>query len=75
METSKVTSKGQTTIPVNIRNALDIHSGDELVFELEGDQVILKKASIIDIEYLKAVQSSFDHEWNSQEDCEAFDDL
>lgn len=75
METSKVTSKGQTTIPVNIRTALDLHSGDELIFELEGDQVLVRKASILDIEYLKAVESSFAHEWNSEEDCEAFDAL
>ena len=75
METSKITSKGQTTIPVGIRNALNLATGDELLFELEGDQVLLRKASVIDIEYLRAVESSFAHEWNSEEDCEAFDAL
>ncbi|MFT6335607.1 MAG: AbrB family looped-hinge helix DNA binding protein [Halioglobus sp.] len=52
METNKVTSKGQTTITVGIRNALNLSTGDELLFELEGDQVLLRKASVIDLEYL-----------------------
>ena len=75
METSKITAKGQTTIPVSIRNALNLHVGDELLFELEGDQVLLRKATVIDIEYLRAVETTFSQEWNSSEDCEAFDDL
>ena len=75
METSKVTSKGQTTIPVSIRNALNLNSGDELLFKVDGDHVVLRKASVLDLEYLKAIESSFAHEWNSNEDCEAFDAL
>ncbi len=33
---AKVTVKGQVTIPVRIRKALDIEAGDNLVFELDG---------------------------------------
>lgn len=51
METNKVTSKGQTTITLEIRNALNLSTGDELLFELEGDQDLLRKASVIDFEY------------------------
>jgi antitoxin PrlF len=32
-ERTKVTSKGQVTIPATIRHALDINEGDYLVFE------------------------------------------
>lgn len=72
---SKITSKGQTTIPVNIRQALHLNAGDEILFHLEGEQVVIRKAQPLDIEYLKAIQSSFVSEWESQEDCEAFDGL
>ena len=75
MESSKITSKGQTTIPAIIRNALNLSSGDELLFELDGDRVILKKALPIDLHYLKALEVTFSEEWDSQADCEAFDDL
>jgi antitoxin PrlF len=34
MSTARVTSKGQVTIPADIRNALTIEQGDDLVFEL-----------------------------------------
>jgi AbrB family looped-hinge helix DNA binding protein len=34
MSTSRVTSKGQVTIPAEIRSALAIEQGDDLVFEL-----------------------------------------
>jgi antitoxin PrlF len=34
MSTSRVTSKGQVTIPADVRKALTIEQGDDLVFEL-----------------------------------------
>jgi AbrB family looped-hinge helix DNA binding protein len=34
MAISRVTSKGQVTIPVEVRKALDIEQGDDLLFEL-----------------------------------------
>lgn len=37
MSTSTVTSKGQITIPIEIRNALNIHVGDILEFLVEQD--------------------------------------
>jgi len=33
-----MTSKGQITIPAEIRKGLDLHPGDELVFELQGNE-------------------------------------
>ncbi len=32
-----VTSKGQITIPATVRKALDLHQGDQVVFEIEED--------------------------------------
>ena len=38
---STVTSKGQVTIPKNIRERLQIRSNDKVDFILEGDRVLL----------------------------------
>ena len=44
MITSKLTSKAQTTIPQPIRAVLRLREGDELVYEIQGDRVLLSKA-------------------------------
>ncbi len=36
-----LSSKGQITIPAEIREALQLREGDKVAFELEGDQVRL----------------------------------
>jgi AbrB family looped-hinge helix DNA binding protein len=40
MSTSRVTSKGQVTLPVDIRRALSIEQGDYLVFEIAADRSV-----------------------------------
>ena len=42
MPHSTVTSKGQTTIPGAIRDALNIKPGDRLEYEVEGDHVTIR---------------------------------
>ena len=39
---SRVTSKGQTTIPGRIRKALRIRAGDTLQYAVEGDHATLR---------------------------------
>ncbi len=39
---SKVTSKGQTTIPEKIRRALRIKAGDKLEYEVQGDRATIR---------------------------------
>jgi antitoxin PrlF len=39
---AKVTSKGQVTIPREIRRFYHIHEGDTLVFEADGDTMRLR---------------------------------
>ena len=45
MPTSKVTSRGQTTIPKPIREALDLQPGDRVEFLVEDGQVVLRRAT------------------------------
>ncbi len=44
MITSKLTTKAQTTIPQPVRAALQLQPGDELIYEIDEDRVILSKA-------------------------------
>jgi AbrB family looped-hinge helix DNA binding protein len=44
--TTKVTAKGQVTIPKVIRDLLQLTEGDYLVLEPDGDRVIASKASL-----------------------------
>jgi len=39
-----VTSKGQVTLPVAIRRALSIKTGDRLVFTVENDRVVVERS-------------------------------
>jgi len=39
-----VSSKGQVTIPKEAREALGIHSGDKVLFDIEKDKIVLHKA-------------------------------
>ena len=72
--TSKVTQKYQATIPQAIREKLDIKQGDRIVFEIDAGQVILKKVSPIDWEYLESLGDTLS-EWSSEADEEAYRDL
>jgi len=38
MSISRVTSKGQVTIPAEVRKALNIEQGDDLLFEVASDK-------------------------------------
>ena len=38
MSTARVTSKGQVTIPADVRRALGIDQGDDLVFEVTSER-------------------------------------
>lgn len=45
MELAKVTSKGQITIPVAIRNMLGIREGDKILFVEDGEKVVMMSAT------------------------------
>lgn len=45
MSTATLTSKGQTTIPKDVRDHLMLHPGDRLEFVLKDNVVILRPAT------------------------------
>lgn len=73
--TAKVTSKGQTTIPKAVRDALNIAPGDHLVWTVEPDgSVVVRRAQPWDLEYLRAIETTLS-EWLGPHDDEAYRDL
>ncbi len=45
MEVAKITSKGQITIPIDIRKKLNLKDGDKVVFIEDGDKIIFANAA------------------------------
>ncbi|MBQ3078346.1 MAG: AbrB/MazE/SpoVT family DNA-binding domain-containing protein [Clostridia bacterium] len=56
MEIAKVTSKGQITIPIDIRRKLGVKEGDKILFVEEGDRVVIMNSSM---EALRRAQAAF----------------
>ncbi len=71
LQVSKVTSKFQATIPAAVRQVLGLKKGDTVAFEIEGNTVVVRRASALDKEYAKAVEGTLS-EWLSAEDEEAY---
>ena len=71
---AKVTSKGQTTVPRDVRDALHIAPGDILRFEVEGNHAIVSKVASEEYAYLKGLDSTLG-EWSSDADEDAYRDL
>ena len=69
MISSRLRGKAQTTIPRAVRDALRLKAGDVLVYELDNQRVILRKA----IRRCKADVPfrTFD-EWESDADSKAY---
>jgi AbrB family looped-hinge helix DNA binding protein len=51
MSMSVLTKKGQTTIPKDIRNFLDLAPNDKILYLMEGNKVVIKplKGNILDL--------------------------
>lgn len=45
MELAKITSKGQITIPIQIRKRLNLKEGDKVAFIIEGGRIILENST------------------------------
>ena len=70
---AKVTSKGQVTLPKQIRKKLGIEFGDSIDFQVNNDIVIIKpvqtKGDLMDLKgILKGKRSATDEEINNAKD-------
>ena len=64
---SKISDKGQITLPKCIRDVLSVHSGDLIVYEVSGNIVKMKKQNVDEQTYLKAMESTLE-EWQGSQD-------
>ncbi|WP_046061710.1 AbrB/MazE/SpoVT family DNA-binding domain-containing protein [Methylotuvimicrobium alcaliphilum] len=72
---AKISSKGQVTIPADVRKKLHLEAGDTIVWETSEDgRIWVRRINPLDVEYLSAVSGTLS-EWSSVEDDEAYRDL
>ena len=58
--TSKLSSKGQITIPKSIRDRLNLVAGDELIIiGLENGEIIIRKPTLED--HVKEAEEAYQH--------------
>ncbi len=62
MPVSTITSKGQTTIPSEVRKALGLKPNDKIAYIVDGDKVILRpiKGDILELKGKVKVASKID---------------
>lgn len=69
---AKITAKGQTTIPLDVRTALKVAAGDLIAWEYGADgTATVRRIVPMDLEYLRAVEGTLS-EWSSSADEEAY---
>ena len=74
MEISRITSKGQTTIPKRIRESCGLRAGDSVVFTIDDGAVVMRKVKAPVDADLQGFEETLS-EWSSSADDEAFGDL
>ena len=74
MLASTLTTKGQATIPAEIREALHLKPGDKIAFEITDHKAIISKIEPFDYYYHQALSKTLS-EWESPEDDDAYNDL
>ncbi len=67
---STLSSKGQTTIPQEVRNELGLVPGDQIIFEIDDDgKAVLRKALPQDeLDYIRSIELTLAPEWKSDDD-------
>lgn len=71
---SRISSKGQITIPTRVRDAIGLKAGDFVSYEVHENAVLLKRIEPVDLEFHRALCATLE-EWDSPQDEEAFRDL
>jgi AbrB family looped-hinge helix DNA binding protein len=72
---AKITSKGQITIPQDVRAALHVTTGDLIAWEVGADgTATVRRVQPLDLDYLRAVEGTLS-EWAGSADEEAYREL
>lgn len=71
---SKISKKGQLTVPKEMREELNLTPGDRVEFEVDEGELRLRKVEPFDEAYHQATEGTL-NEWMSDADDEAYNDL
>ena len=74
VQISRVSSKGQVTLPKRVREAIGVGPGDAVAYDVNKGVVTLRRLEPIDLAFHAAVESTL-AEWGSKQDDEAYGDL
>jgi AbrB family looped-hinge helix DNA binding protein len=74
IQISRVSGKGQVTLPKKVREAIGVGPGDAVAYDVNKGIVTLRRLEPIDLAFHAAVESTL-VEWGSSEDDEAYGDL
>lgn len=72
--TSRLSRKGQVTVPKEVRESIGLKAGDLVAYEIEDGRIILRRVEPFDAAFHAALSETLD-EWSSPEDEEAFGGL
>ncbi len=73
-EFSRLTGKYQATVPASVRRTLGVGAGDRLAWVVEGDTVVLRRATPKADGFTAALSATLG-EWATAEDEAAWRDL
>jgi AbrB family looped-hinge helix DNA binding protein len=71
---SRLSPKGQVTIPKKVREQLGLAPNDYIIYEIQEGVAVLRKLEPFDAQYHAALSGTLS-EWSSAADEEAFRDL
>ena len=74
LQTSKLTTKFQTTVSTSVRKVLQLRAGDMVGFEIDGNEVRLRRATPLELAFTQALEGTLT-EWSSKADDQVFKDL
>lgn len=74
MQTSRISAKGQVTIPRDIRKTIGVKPGDLIAYEVQGGVVTLRRVDPFDRAFHAALADTLS-EWGTAHDEEAYRDL
>lgn len=57
LESAKLMSKGQVTIPINIRKKMNISEGDQLLFAYDNDKILLVNSATYAMKFMQNIMA------------------
>ncbi len=63
----RITVNGQLTLPKSVRETLNVSKGDAVIFEEKNGEIVIRKATALDVAWAKGIQTTLS-EWEDEVD-------